>query len=109
MADANINNNDFFLGLMVLKNEKWTPHSKFDGGAFGTALISAEDVDKLEDYDAVKIVRIPIKSGAGDQKEMWVSPRLAARTKAQAANQLRDGLKKSQANLKAERQANARK
>jgi hypothetical protein len=108
MAEQQINNDDFFLGIMVMKNGKWSPHSKFDGGAFGSALISAEDLDKGTDFEAVKVMRIPAK-GSGEQKEMWVSPRLQAKQAAQAANALRSGVQKTKENLKAEREASAKK
>lgn len=101
MADQ-INNDDVFLGIMTLKDGKWTPHSKFDGAAFGTALIKAEDLDKTPDFEAVKIMRIP-KTGKGDQKEMWVSPRLRARSEVKATSQLKAGVKQTKANLAAER------
>ena len=108
MADQNINSDDVFLGIMVLKDGKWAPHSKFDGGAFGSALTKAEELDKEKDFDAVKVIRIA-KSGAGEQKEMWVSPRLQARSAAQAATQLRAGVQKTKENLAAERKADAKK
>ena len=102
-----MNNDNQFLGIMVLKDGKWTPHSKFNGDALVTALTSAEELDKTPDFDAVKVVRIS-KTDASVQKEMWVSPRLKARTKAQEANKLRDGLKKTQENLAADRKNIAR-
>ena len=73
MADQQSDSDAYFLGIMVLKGGKWSPHSKFDGGAFGSALISAEDLDKAAGVDAVKVIRIA-KSGSGEQKEMWVRP-----------------------------------
>lgn len=91
---------DYFLGLLVLKDGKWAPHSKFDGGAFGTALIRAEELDKSPDFDGVKVMRIPL-SGKGEQKEMWVSSRAEARAKAAQANQVIAGAKKSKENLAA--------
>ncbi|MBC8269230.1 MAG: hypothetical protein H8E36_10815 [Rhodospirillaceae bacterium] len=107
MADPQ-NNNDFFLGIMVMRSGKWSPHSKFDGGAFGSALSSAEDLDKQADVEAVKVVRIA-KSGSGEQKEMWVSPSLQARQKAQEAAKLRAGVQATKETLSAERKAAARK
>ena len=108
MADQQSDSDAYFLGIMVLKGGKWSPHSKFDGSAFGSALISAEDLDKAAGVDAVKVIRIA-KSGSGEQKEMWVSPRLKARMAAQNAEKLRAGLKKTKETLTAERKAEARK
>lgn len=108
MADQQNENDVFFLGIMVMKNGKWSPHSKFDGGAFGSALISAEDLDKSPDFEAVKVIRIP-KSGSGDQKEMWVSPSLQARLQARQAAKLRAGVQKTKENLAAVRKADANK
>ncbi len=108
MAEQQINNNDYFLGIMVMKDNKWSPHSKFDGGAFGSALSRAEELDKEAGIDAVKVMRIA-KKGSGEQKEMWISPRLQARQAAQAANKLRAGVQKTKENLAAERKAGAKK
>jgi len=108
MADQQDSNDDFFLGIMTLKDGKWSPHSKLDGGAFGSALMKAEDLDKMPDFEAVKVLKIP-KSGAGEQKEMWVSPRLAARTEVQAATKLREGVQKTKESLAASRKADTSK
>ncbi len=108
MADPKTNIDDTFLGIMVLREGKWTPHSKFDGGAFGSALIKAEELDKESNFDAVKVMRIP-KKGSGEQKEMWISPKLQARSAAQAATQLRAGVQKTKENLAAERKSIAKK
>ncbi len=99
---------EFFLGIMILKSGKWSPHSKFDGGAFGSALIKAEELDKEPGQDAVKVVRIP-KSGTGAQKEMWISPRLQAKSAAQAASKMRAGVQATKENLAAERKAGVKK
>jgi hypothetical protein len=95
---------EFFLGVMVLKEGKWTPHTKFDGGAFGRALMRAEELDKDTGFDAVKVVKVP-KSGKGEQKEMWISPRIKARAEAQSATQLRQGVKQTSEQLAAARKA----
>jgi len=50
---------------MTLKYGKWAPHSKLDGRAFGSALMKAEDLDKMPDFEAVKVIKIH-KSGAGE-------------------------------------------
>ena len=108
MNEQQSDNDKYFLGIMVMKGGKWSPHSKFDGGAFGSALISAEDLDKEADVEAVKVVRIS-KNGSGEQKEMWVSPSLQARQKAQEAAKLRAGVQQTKETLSAERKAAARK
>lgn len=108
MADPQIFSSDFFLGIMTLKAGKWSPHSKFDGGAFGTALMKAEDLDKLPDFEAVKIMRLP-KAGKEGQKEMWISPRLRARSEVKAASQLKAGVKQTKEKLAAERKSFANK
>lgn len=90
----------FFLGIMVMKDGKWTPHTKFDDGAFGTALIRAEELDKSPEFDGVKVLRVP-KSGNGEQKEMWVSSKAAARAEAAKANMVTAGAKKSKEQLAA--------
>ena len=99
---------DFFLGILVLKDGKWSPHAKLDDGAFGTALLQAEELDKSSDFDGVKVMRIPKKGSVG-QKEMWVSSRLAARAEAQKANQVTAGAKKSTENLASARRASVTK
>jgi len=108
MSDQLQNDDDFFLGVMVLKAGKWVPHSKFAGNVFGTALIEAENLDKTPGVDAVKVLRIP-KKGTGEQKEMWISPRIQARSAAQAASQIRAGVQKTKENLAAMRKAEATK
>ena len=99
---------EFFLGIMVMKGGKWTPHTKFDDGAFGSALIRAEELDKDPAYDGVKVLRIA-KSGKGEQKEMWVSSRAEARQKAAQANQVTQGAKQSKENLAAAARQAAKK
>jgi len=99
-----MNNDAFFLGVLGLKDGKWVPQSKFAGGLFGNALMYAEELDKKTDFDAVKIMRIP-NSGSGEQKEMWVSPRLKARMEAATTQKLRSGVKQTKDNLRADRKA----
>lgn len=109
MSNQTENDDDFFLGVMVLKDGKWTPHTKFDGKSFGSALMRAEDLDKAPDYDAVKVMRIPKKGTSGQQKEMWISPRLKARSEVQSASALRAGMKQTEQNLAAARKAKFKK
>lgn len=98
---------DFFFGVMVLKGEKWVPHSKFDGGAFGTALISAEEIDFLPEFDGVKIMRLPVsKTSEIAPKEMWISPRFEARANAAASAKVRTGLKETKQSIDAARRKN---
>ena len=108
MSNQPLNDQDSFLGVMVLKEGKWTPHTKFDGGAFGTALMRAEELDKSPDFDGVKVLRIH-KSGKGEQKEMWVSSRAEARAEALKANMVTQGAKKSKENLAAAARASVKK
>lgn len=98
------NNEEFFLGVLALKEGQWMPHRKFGGDLFGSALMFAEELDKSGDVDAVKVMRIP-NTGSGTQKEMWVSPRLKARLDAEAAKKVRSGVQKTQENLAAARKA----
>jgi len=98
------NNDDFFLGVLALKEGQWMPHRKFGGDLFGSALMFAEELDKSGDVDAVKVLKIP-KAGSGEQKEMWVSPRLKARSEAEAANKVRTGVQQTKENLAAARKA----
>lgn len=98
------NNEEFFLGVLALKGGQWTPHRKFGGDLFGSALMFAEELDKSGGVDAVKVLRIP-KTGSGEQKEMWVSPRLKARSEAEAAKKVRTGVQQTKENLAAARKA----
>ena len=70
--------------------------------------MKAEDLDKMPDFEAVKVIKIH-KSGAGEQKEMWISPRLAARSQVQATTKLWAGLQKTKGNLAASGKAGASK
>jgi hypothetical protein len=99
---------DFFLGIMVLKGEKWAPHSKFAANDFGRALLQAEDVDKTKGIDGTKILKLSKQTGAVE-KEMWISPRVQARIDAARAKQLRAGVQKTQENLSAARKASIKK
>lgn len=101
-------NDEHFLGVMILKGGKWAPHSKFEGGAFGTALMKAEELDKNPEYDGVKVLRIA-NNGKGEQKEMWVSDKAAARAQAAKANQVTQGAKQSKENLAAAAKAAVKK
>lgn len=95
---------------MVLKDGKWSPHSKVDGSAFGTALIRAEDVDLVPDFDGVKVMKIPVNNAAGvEPKEVWVSPRFEARAKAASASKIRAGVKQTQEQLAAARRESVKK
>ncbi len=101
------NNDDFFIGVLGLKDGKWTPQRKFKDDMFGSALMFAEELDKAPDFDAVKVLKIP-NSGKGEQKEMWVSPRLKARMEAEASKKVRAGVQKTKDNLRAERMASVK-
>ncbi|MBT3237350.1 MAG: hypothetical protein HOL37_06520 [Rhodospirillaceae bacterium] len=103
---------DFFFGVMIQQEGKWTPHSKFDGQSFGSALMKAESLDEGNDYEAVKVLRIPNPGNDGEQKEMWISPHLKARAAAKAAAQMNAGAKQSKQQLDndhAQRKATANK
>jgi len=108
MSDQTENNDGYFLGIMVLKGDKWVPHSKFAGNEFGHALVKAEEVDLAPGIDGAKVVRIAIKGGA-PEKEMWISPRVHARSEAARAKQLRAGVQKTKENLSAARKASIKK
>ena len=102
MTTQTQSNEDFFFGIMVLKDGNWAPHSKFDKNSFGSALIKAEEVDSGPEFDAVKLMRIPAKSSSNSQeKEMWISPRVAARSQAQAQKKISAGVKQSRDNIAA--------
>lgn len=99
----------FFFGVMVLKDGKWTPHSKHDGGLFGSALISAEELDRGNEFDGVKVMKISLDKSSGvEPKEAWISPRFAARAKAAAEAKLRAGVKETQEHLAAVRRGDAK-
>lgn len=101
------NNDQFFLGVLGLKDGKWAPNRKFDGGMFGSALMYAEELDKTPEFDAVKISKINKTTGTED-KEMWVSPRLKARQDAEAAKRVRSGVQETADKLRAQRKAAAK-
>ena len=95
---------------MILKDGKWVPHSKFDGGAFGTALISAEEIDSLPEFDGVKVMKFAVSKSSGfEPKEMWISPRFEARAKAAESAKIRTGLKQTQESIEAARRSNFKK
>jgi len=101
----------FFYGIMVQQGGKWKPHCKYDGNSFGSALVKAEGLDGMPEFEAVKVMKIPA-SGGGEQKEMWISPHLKALSDARAATQLQAGAKQSKQQLEsdyAERKAMAKK
>jgi len=108
MSNQPENPNDVFLGIMVLKEDKWWPHSKFSGNEFGRALMKAEEVDLTPGIDGAKVVQICKKTGA-ETKEMWISPRVQARIDAARAKQLRAGVQKTNQNLSAARKASVKK
>lgn len=103
MNDQAQDNQDFFFGVMLLKDGKWTPHSKYDAQSFGSALIKAEMLDEDREHEGVRVMKIPGPNASGDPKpqpqEMWVSPHLKARMEAQAAASYRDGVKKTKQTL----------
>lgn len=99
MTDQSQDNDDFFYGVMILKDGKWTPHSKHDGNSFGSALIKAEALDEDREHDGVRVMKIPGPNAVGDSRpepqEVWISPHLKAKKEAQAAAAIRDGVKKT--------------
>ncbi|MBL4692351.1 MAG: hypothetical protein JKY92_03380 [Magnetovibrio sp.] len=108
MTDQPKRDDDFFLGVMILKENKWWPHSKFASGELGHALMKAEEADTAPGIEGSKIVKIS-KSGAVPEKEMWISPRIKARAEADKAKQLRSGMQQTNANLAAARRAPIKK
>lgn len=108
MTNQPTTDDDFFLGVMVLKEKKWWPHSKFLGDELGRALMKAEEADGSEGIDGSKIIKIS-KTGAVPEKEMWISPRIQARADAEKAKQLRSGIQETNANLAAARKASVKK
>ena len=104
MSNTPQNPAEFFFGIMVLKDGKWAAHSRVDGGAFGSALIKAEEIDATPEFDGVKVMKIPVKSIPGvEPKEVWISPRFEARAKAIADAKVRKGMKETQEHLAAVR------
>jgi hypothetical protein len=101
----------FFYGVMVQQDGKWKPHSKYDGNSFGSALLEAEELDKMPEFETVKVLKIP-SSGGGEQKEMWISPHVKALSDAKAATQLHADAKQSKQQLEndyAERKGTGKK
>ena len=94
------NDEDSFIGVMLLKEGKWSPVAKFGGNSFGSALKKAEEYNTDTSYDGVKIMRIPTSKDSGvAPKEMWVSPHLANKAEAEAAAKLSKGMKQTKTNL----------
>ena len=97
----------YFIGVMVLKDGQWTPHSKFDKNSFGSALMKAEALDEDPAFGGAKIMRVPLKGAVDDdgnplaEKEMWISPRLKARMSAAQATKFRQGVKQTKEQLAA--------
>ena len=97
----------YFIGIMVLKGGKWTPHSKFDIKSFGSALMKAESLDEDPGFEGVRIMKLPMKGATNEdgqpleEKEMWISPRLKARSVAQSAAKFRQGVKQTKDQLAA--------
>jgi len=108
LSNQSQNTEAFFLGVMVLKGGKWLPHSKFAENDLGQALYKAEEVDKDRTVDGTKILKIPT-SGTVAPKEMWVSPRFAAKAEADKQKKLQDGRHKTQENLASARRADVKK
>jgi hypothetical protein len=111
MTEQAQSNDNTFVGIMLLNDEKWRPHSKYDVNALGSALMKAKELDKDTENDGVKVT----KNSAGrdgETKDIWVSPRFEARQKALADAKVRKGeVQTSQqfANAHQERKAQARK
>ncbi|NQV55076.1 MAG: hypothetical protein HQ503_04395 [Rhodospirillales bacterium] len=91
-----------FIGILILKENKWTPHRKFDANALGTALLKAQDMDAGGEFEAVKVVEV---IGGKEQKDKWVSPSLEARQKAREEAKLLAGVKQTQAKIEEARKA----
>jgi hypothetical protein len=91
---------EFFIGVMLLKDGKWAPTAKFGGNSFGSALIKAEELNANREYEGVKVMRISTSKDSGvAPKEMWISPHLANQAEAEAAAKLSKGLKQTKTNL----------
>ena len=111
MTEQAQSNDNTFVGIMIMKDGKWTPHSKFDIGALGSALLQAKELDKDTECDGVKVLKMS-PGQAGGSKEVWVSPRFEARMKAQSEAKLRDGESQTReqfANAYQERKAQSRR
>ena len=94
------NNEDFFIGIMILKEGKWAPVAKYPENSFGSALIKAEELNGISENEGVKIMKVPNSKASGlAPKEMWISPHLAKRAEAEAAAKLAQGLKQTQKNF----------
>ena len=94
------NEEEFFIGVMLLKDGKWSPTAKFGGNSFGSALIKAEELNTNTEYDGVKVMRFPTSKNSGvAPKEMWISPHLAKKAETEAALKLAKGFKETKTNL----------
>ncbi len=114
MVDEIQNEEEYFYGVLILKDEKWTPHSKFDAKGLGGALMKAEELDHVDaGHDGVKIMKIPAKRSLGAHpEEVWISPSFKAKSEARAAADLRSGVKQTKQNMQeahAQRKADIRK
>ena len=103
MTDQTDNKGDFFYGVMILKEGKWTPHSKYDQDSLGSALASAASLSDNREYEGAKVMRVPLKGPSGkmtvEPKEMWISPHLKARMEARTEAQILEGARKSKEQL----------
>ena len=94
------NSEEFFIGIMVLKEGKWAPVAKFPENSFGSALIKAEELNGIAENEGVKIMKLPLsKASRAEPKEMWISPHLARKAEAAAAAKLSQGMKQTQQNF----------
>ena len=90
MTEQAQSNDNTFVGIMIMKDGKWAPHSKYDEKTLGSALLKAKELDKDSDIEGVKVMKISASKSIED-KEIWVSPRSLARSKAESASKLREG------------------
>ncbi len=94
------NSEEFFIGIMILKEGKWAPVAKYPENSFGSALIKAEELNGIKENEGVKIMKLPTsKSSGAAPKEMWISPHLANKAEAAAAAKLSQGVKQTQKNF----------
>ena len=110
MTEQAQSNDNTFVGIMLLQDGKWKPHSRYDVNALGSALMKAKELDNDTEYDGVKVMKI--STGQSGQKEVWSSPRFEARQKAQANAKVREGELETQAqfaNAHQERKVQTRK
>jgi len=98
---------EYFFGILVNKDGKWTPHAKYDGASFGSALMKAETIDQDGTFDGVKIMKI--SSDGKENKEVWISPRLKGRAEAAATAKVRAGVRQTKEQLKTARLQSVKK